>query len=260
MTSHTMAFQLLAAGTTDVGKVRTQNEDFWGQLEGVGFAAAADGMGGHQAGEVASREAVQGLCRAFHDAYHDQGSQGWAPEEASALLPVLIQDVNRSVFRRSREDAALRGMGTTLVCVYLTEDRLVYAHVGDSRIYRWRRGKLKRLTRDDSLLSDLIEQGVLTESDHDEFLYKNIITKAIGLEPNIEPMADSVPVESGDLYILCTDGLTDMLHDAEIQSVISQRVSKGASAWEMSQALVQEANNAGGQDNITVVIAQVLDA
>ena len=170
------------------------------------------------------------------------------------MLSGTIQSVNDSIFRMSHENADLKGMGTTLCCLFLHPKGLIYGHVGDSRIYRLRKGKLEQLTHDHSLVRELIDLGKLSEEQAEEFQYKNIITKAIGTEPRVEPTVQSDSIQKGDILMMCSDGLTDLLSDEEIQHIISlQPIDK------VADILVKTAVVKGGYDNVTAVIVKILD-
>jgi protein phosphatase len=169
------------------------------------------------------------------------------------LVKRAIVHVNGLVYKMGRTKNELRGMGTTLCCLLFHPEGLVYAHVGDSRIYRLRDGKFEQLTKDHSLLRDLVDQGQLNDSEATDFLYKNIITKAIGTEPKVEPTVKSSPIQIGDTYLMCSDGLSDLLSTKEIGEILKESISKEAAAV----SLVKRANAVGGRDNITVVIVKI---
>jgi serine/threonine protein phosphatase PrpC len=252
-----MPFKIDAFGDTNVGLVRQNNEDYWAGLPDQLFFVLADGMGGHQAGEVASREAVTGLCKEFSKILSDGGTT----KPLSALkkeLASAISAINAHIYQLSCEKHSLRGMGTTLCCTYFRDRTMLYAHVGDSRIYRFRKGVLEQLTRDDSLFRELVELGELTEEDSEQFLYKNIITKAIGLASYVEPSVKDTAVEEGDLIMLCSDGLTDMLTKTDIEAFLKRcLLERKMNIEETTKALIAAANERGGVDNTTVVLIQV---
>lgn len=251
----TSTYQAVAFGLTDVGLVRPNNEDIWAQMPEYGFFILADGMGGHQAGEIAAREVVRQLCRIIQKKIaHYQ--QEHSLTEVKDLLRKAIRHVNASIFLMSRQDQELRGMGTTLCCALVHHDNLIYAHVGDSRLYRYRNNELLQLTKDHSLLRQLIDYGQIGEREAAEFAHKNIITKAIGTEPKVEPTIDILPLQTGDLFLLCSDGLSDLLSKDEIADVISN----SPSLEETAQRLIAEANEKGGPDNITVLLVQMQES
>jgi protein phosphatase len=246
-----MLYQISVYCISDIGLIRQNNEDFWKLLKNEQFFVLADGMGGHQAGEVASKKAVEHLC-------HLVQQQGDLFRKEMVLaeqsLKEMIQEVNAIIYRLGREHPYLRGMGTTLCCIFLHAEGLVYAHVGDSRIYRLRHGKLEQLTQDHSLLRELIDLGQLSEQQAEDFLYKNIITKAIGTEPTVEPAVTHTSLETGDILLMCTDGLSDLVGCEDMQEIISQHSEK-----EAAQLLVKKAKQKGGYDNITLILVKVQD-
>lgn len=248
----TMAYKLSSAGISDIGLVRQNNEDVWAQLPKKKFYVLADGMGGHKAGEVAAREAVAKLVDIIdNDPEIASGNVDF--DEARLLINHAIQEANNHVFKLGRQDPELRGMGTTLCCLYFHPEGLVYAHVGDSRIYRLRHKKLQQMTKDHSLLREMLELGQLDEQQAGDFHYKNIITKAVGTEAHVHPSVRLVDVLDQDIYLICSDGLSDMVSKEEIESILSQKNTPK----EMSEKLVALANKHGGNDNITVVIVKV---
>jgi PPM family protein phosphatase len=246
-----MPYKVWACGLSDVGLVRQNNEDMWGQLPEEQFFVIADGMGGHQAGEVAARESVQALCRLLKQASKNTDK---SIGKAQQTLLHLIQEVNGIIYNLGQTAHSLKGMGTTLCCIWLHPTGLIYAHVGDSRIYRFRSNKLEQLTQDHSLLQELVDMGQLNEQQAEDFIYKNIITKAIGTEPFVEPSVEIDQIEYDDLFIMCTDGLTDLLSLEDIQRVVRQTPEQ-----EIAKHLVKLAKQRGGHDNITVVVVKVLE-
>ena len=227
---------------TDTGRQRRGNEDSAYALAPV--FALADGMGGAAAGEVASRIAIE----AFEQGLPTSGT----PEER---LSIVVQRANREIYDRAQADHRLDGMGTTLTAVYLDHENVALAHVGDSRAYRLRGGELTRLTEDHSLVEELVKDGKLTEEEAFEHPQRSIITRALGQEPIVEVDTFSYPVRADDVILLCSDGLTDMLPERHVAEVLV-----GAPNLERAaQRLIDEANNAGGRDNITVVLFRVVD-
>lgn len=243
-------YKILVFGNTDVGLVRKNNEDYWTQLPDEKFYVLADGMGGHKGGEVASREAAQSLCADFKEKLSASPNK-----DSNAVMELLfdaICDANQIVYRMGKQFEELRGMGTTLCCLYIHDEGLIYAHVGDSRIYRLRNNELQKLTRDDSLLRELIDLGQITEQQSDNFLYKNILTKAVGTAPSIEPTVAIDNIENNDMIIMCSDGLTDMLTDEDIKRIMLEFPER-----EVAPALVNAAIEKGGFDNVTVVLVKI---
>lgn len=247
-----MPFKLSSCGLSDIGLVRQNNEDVWVQLPEDGFFLLADGMGGHQAGEVAAREAANVLCQIVQKKITPI-REASSLVELKDLLGKAIRHVNMLIFKMSRTKQELRGMGTTLCCLLFHEQGLIYAHVGDSRIYRLRGHQLEQLTKDHSLLRELVDQGELDEKQALDFLYKNIITKAIGTEPRVEPSVETIEVREDDVFFMCSDGLSDLLGLDEIEDLLLH----SPSLHEAAARLVACANEKGGRDNITVVLAKV---
>jgi serine/threonine protein phosphatase PrpC len=247
----TLPYKVLTVGLSDIGLVRQNNEDIWVQQPSIGLYILADGMGGHQAGEVASRETALALCKILKKKI--ASSKHYTLLELQDLLKRAIVYVNGLIFKMSRANYELKGMGTTLCCLLFHPDGLVFAHVGDSRIYRLRNGKFEQLTKDHSLFRDLVDQGQLNASQACDFLYKNIITKAIGTEQKVEPTVKTCSIHSDDIFLMCSDGLSDLLTAIEIREILLTATSKEAAA----NMLVARANAEGGKDNITVVITKI---
>jgi PPM family protein phosphatase len=227
---------------TDTGRQRRGNEDSYYARAPV--FVVADGMGGAQAGEVASQIAVE----TFELGLPPEGT----PEER---LTVVVQRANGRIHELSHADDARAGMGTTLTAAYLDDDRLVIAHVGDSRAYLFRDGELTRLTQDHSLVDELFRQGKLTEEEALEHPQRSIITRALGPEPQVEVDTWSYGVREGDVVLLCSDGLTSMISDRQVQEILAQ----APSLRDAGERLIAGANDAGGRDNITVVLFRVED-
>lgn len=228
---------------SDVGRQRQANED--SMLARAPLFVVADGMGGAQAGEVASMTAIQ----AFSDGLADG-----PPEDA---LGSSIGIANRTIHDRAHSDPSLSGMGTTITVATVDSQReeVVIAHVGDSRAYRLRDGIIQRLTRDHSLVEEMRRRGQITEEQAEDHPQRSIITRALGPEPEVQVDIQAVPADPGDIFMLCSDGLTTMLADERIRVLIEEAPSLEAA----TRALVDEANVAGGRDNITVLLFQIED-
>ena len=222
---------------SDTGRQRRANEDSF--FVRAPLFVVADGMGGAQAGEVASRLAAE----AFAGGLPDDGT----PEQR---LEVRVRDANTRIHEVSQEDRALNGMGTTLTAAYLDGDELSLAHVGDSRAYLLRDGELTRLTRDHTLVDELVRRGELTEQEAAEHPQRSIITRALGPEPDIDIDLHTHRMQAGDVLLLCSDGLTGMIGEDEVAEILSGVGEPG----DAGRALVDAANEAGGRDNITVVL------
>src|SRR5947209_10432533 len=238
--------QLRAGAATDVGRVRQMNEDRY--LADERIFAVADGVGGHQAGEVASQTSVETLLRAFNEGEHTTEGLVHAVEEANAAVWQLAQG--------SREK---RGMGTTLTALALVqaagEEQLALANVGDSRAYILQQGELTQLTEDHSLVEEMVREGKLTAAEAQVHPQKSIITRALGMEPAVDVDSWEIIPYRGDRILLCSDGLTNELSDERIASTLRQL----ASPQEAAHELVRQARAAGGSDNITVVVVDVVD-
>ena len=237
------------AGTTDPGRVRACNEDSLLLLPEVGVFAVADGLGGLDAGDVASSTALAYL----HDLCLSQCAVGGADSgDMLSRLDATIVAVNSRTYEHRL--ALGKNMATTLAVVQFESDAVLAAHVGDSRIYHWHEGILTQVSRDHSLVNQLCEQGALTASQAKQSPQRHIITRAIGAEPNVLPSIKRVAVAPGDLLLLCTDGLTSMVGDADIAACFRTRPAD--CSWLIEQ-LVRLANEAGGHDNICVVLVAI---
>jgi protein phosphatase len=221
---------------SDLGRQRQGNEDNY--FVRAPLFVVADGMGGAQAGEVASEMAVESF---------DAGLGNGSPAEG---LVRVIQEANRRIHDRSRSDEQAAGMGTTCTAAYVGEDEVTIAHVGDSRAYLWRDGELTRLTRDHSLVGELVARGKLTEEQAESHPQRSVITRALGPEPDVQVDVDTYPAQSGDVFMVCSDGLTSMVPEARVAPILT-----GAGSLEHAgRELIAAANDAGGRDNITVIL------
>jgi serine/threonine protein phosphatase PrpC len=253
--------RLTFAGTSDVGRKRTHNEDAYLLLPEENLCCVADGMGGHASGEVAARIAVEEMAEFFRLTGRDEDAT-WpfkldparGPDENRLLTGVKL--ANLRIFERAATDQRLRGMGTTIVSAYFPKGgrHALVGHVGDSRAYLWRRGALRQLTEDHSLLNDYRKTRALTPEEVQAFPHKNVIVRALGMKDVVEVDLLREELEDGDVLLLCSDGLSGMVPDAAIAEVI--RASAG-DVRRAAQALVDEANAAGGADNVTCVLVHV---
>jgi protein phosphatase len=230
------------AHRTDTGRQRHANEDAY--YADAPLFAVADGMGGAQAGEVASKIAA--------DAFGDSDDRGEAPE---GYLSRVVRTANDRIHELAERDASRSGMGTTLTAALLGEDEVSFAHVGDSRAYVFRGGELKRLTSDHSLVEELRRQGRLTEAQAEEHPQRSIITRALGPEPDVDVDTMTFPAHPGDVFLLCSDGLTTMVPEARIARILERSRDLDSAV----SRLIREANEGGGRDNITVVAFRVDD-
>src|SRR5262245_59590580 len=232
------------AHKTDTGRQRQANEDSY--YAKAPLFAVADGMGGAQAGEVASRIAAGAFERVPRD------------EEVSAegQLEQIAQQAHRDIHRLAQEDASRAGMGTTLTAALLEGDEVAFGHVGDSRAYLLRGGELRRLTKDHSLVEELRRQGRLTEEQAEEHPQRSIITRALGPEPSVNVDTMTFPARDGDVFLLCSDGLTTMVSDDQIQEILTNAKSLRSAV----SRLIDAANQGGGRDNITAVAFRIAEA
>ncbi len=243
-------------GTTDVGRKRAHNEDSLSISDDLGLYLVADGMGGHNAGEVASSTAVETVTSFVHRFTGDKDvTTSLSPDtEISQKADVLVSAVrlaNRQVSIRAREKYEYVGMGTTIVAIFIEEDTAHIANVGDSRAYLIRNSKIKQLTTDHSWINEQIQKQIIPKEDARNHRWRNVITRALGNKPDVEIDLVSVDLKSGDLLLLCTDGLSGMLEDNEQFQIISR--SKG-NLEKACKDLINAANERGGLDNITVIL------
>jgi protein phosphatase len=231
------------SAVTDTGLVRVNNEDSHRVNEALGLFAVADGMGGHQAGEVASRIALTVL----EERFRELARQG---EEIGNALLYAVEAANHQVFKESCRNNKCNGMGTTLSACLVSEDSLVLAHVGDSRVYLLRAGEIVQLTEDHSVVQQLLNEGRITAEEVPQHPYRNVLSRALGTGEQLEIDLLRVPLEAGDQVLLCTDGLTNLVPDTAIRAAVA-----GHSAPEPAvRELVRLALEQGGSDNITLVL------
>jgi protein phosphatase len=225
------------AGLTDVGRQRHTNEDRY--YESPPLFAVADGMGGARAGEVASQIAV--------DEFAEQADLGGSPEER---LATIVRSANRKIYDLAQSDESRAGMGTTLTAALVSDQEVSLGHVGDSRAYRFREDELERLTQDHSLVEELMRMGKLSPEDAESDPRRSIITRALGPEPDVDVETCTYPAKDGDVYLICSDGLTGMVPEERLAEILRARSSLEHAAKE----LVDDANARGGKDNITVLL------
>ena len=248
-----MTLKLKSVSISDIGLVRQNNEDVCIEAADCRFFAVADGMGGHQAGEVAARVATESFLEIVKKGKASRVFQG-ALADSFNFLKHAVDAVNRAVYEKGKFSAELKGMGTTLCFLFFHDQGLIYGHVGDSRIYRLRDHKLELLTKDHSLIRELVEHGQLSERQvSDYYIYKNIITKAIGTEMAVEPTIKIAEVQPHDLFLMCTDGLSDLLTSSEIESILNFHTSLHHAA----ETLIQATKAHGAHDNVTVLLVKV---
>jgi protein phosphatase len=220
----------------------------------------ADGMGGHRSGEVASAMAIKAIVEYYRETIPDSSEP--APDRVADDVAIsrdekrLVESIkmaNTAVFRAAGESEIYRGMGTTIVSALFREDCAYLAHIGDSRAYRLRAGEVVQQTDDHSLANEYVRMGILAKEDVEHFPYKNVITRACGLTDDVEVEVTRADVQPGDVFILCSDGLTDMVSDPDILTIANENDDLNV----LCQELVRLANENGGADNITVIIARV---
>ena len=231
---------------SDQGKVRNSNEDYYIANPDASLFLVADGMGGHAAGEIASQIAASTVEEVISDS-----NSGLSTVD---LLRLAVQRANTRVYETQRLNPECRGMGSTLTALTFHDDRHYIAQVGDSRAYLLRGQALVQLTRDHSLVWSLYESGILTKDEISRHPQKNLITKSIGTHPEVEPDIRSGTALAGDIYLLCSDGLTDVLLDREIEQILSSGRNAPSTLIEL---LINAANAGGGPDNITTVVVEL---
>ena len=249
------------AEISDTGMVRDHNEDAIGSNPDMGLMVLADGMGGYNAGEVASGIAVQTIT--------DLAVEGAAREERNGIdsttglmrQTIVLRDAvaraNKIIYQTAQSQTHCEGMGTTLVASMFFDNKISIAHVGDSRAYRLREDRFEQLTMDHSLLQELVDRGFYSEEEAQRSTNRNYVTRALGVEPSVEVEVQEYDVLPGDIYLLCSDGLPDMVEDEDIHLTIR---TFNASLDVVGQQLVQLSNDHGGRDNVSIMLAQVLDS
>lgn len=246
-------FLLSYSGISDKGQVRKENEDDFLVMEKHCLFCVADGMGGQEAGKLASQTTLESVARSMNylsDPEDTTMPYGLTSEMMTQpLLASITQFSNSQVKKKS----AGRNMGSTLVAAHFTTNSLNIAHVGDSRLYLWREGQLTQLTEDHSLVYELFKSGKITQKEMLGHQMRNVITRAIGINTTVEPTLGHIDVSDGDMYLLCTDGLTNMLEASKIIKTFESRSSLSI----LAQSFINQANAAGGRDNVTVLLVSV---
>ncbi|MFZ0639379.1 MAG: Stp1/IreP family PP2C-type Ser/Thr phosphatase [Candidatus Acidiferrales bacterium] len=240
---------------SDVGRMRQNNEDAFRVAPEIGLFVLSDGMGGQSSGEVASRLASETVVAHCREASRNPslplvGERAEGISEAGNRLASAIRLANRAVHQAAQGNAAQAGMGATLVAVVLTEERVNIAHVGDSRVYRLRNGELESLTRDHSFIAEQVRQGLMTEQEANNSNLQNVLLRAVGVDAEVEVEVNEELLAEEDALLLCSDGLTKELSDAEIAKVLAEIDDPQAAA----DRLIKLANDAGGSDNISVIV------
>ena len=233
---------------TDIGKAREKNQDYYYVSEDTDVPRIyilADGMGGYKGGEVASKLATESVKKYIENNFSNIIKE---KEEILKLIASAVEYANMVVYEKSKEDKELEGMGTTLEVCVIYNNKAYIGHVGDSRIYRIRKDIIRKLTKDHSYVQQLIEDKKITREEAKTHPKKNMITKALGCTPFVEPDLRARNFEKGDIFIICSDGLTNMVDEKQIYEIIKQDIENA------TEKLINEANQAGGYDNITVII------
>jgi serine/threonine protein phosphatase PrpC len=249
--------KIISIGISDTGKVRKNNEDSYLADDGMRLYVVADGIGGHEGGEVASRLAIEEFARVVRerfpgtDAQPAPGRSREADPVASALDSAFMR-ANSTIIRTAAENPSLLGMGTTMTALLLRDTTANLAHMGDSRAYHVRDGVLTQVTEDHTVIAEKMRAGLITPGQAKTSSYRHVITRALGIARELIVEHRSLEVRPGDTFLLCTDGLTEMVEDAEIRSILSD-AAPGAAAGR----LVRAANKHGGVDNITVVVVHI---
>jgi protein phosphatase len=246
---------------TDTGKVRDHNEDAIATQPDIGLMVLADGMGGYNAGEVASGIAVKTVFDLVDEATNREDRAEVEPTSGLMRQTISLRDAisraNKIIYQTAQSQPQCEGMGTTIVACLFYDDRVSVAHVGDSRAYRLRADQFQQLTLDHSLLQELVDRGFYSPEEAQRSTNRNYVTRALGVEPAVEVEVQEYDVEREDVYLLCSDGLPDMVEDEDIHLTIS---TFSDSLDVVGQQLVQLTNDHGGRDNVSIMLARVLEA
>ncbi len=247
-----MSFEFFHA--VDTGRARTNNEDSVAVDETNLLAVLADGMGGYNAGEVASGMATDFIKTELGRWLQETAGRA-NDNEVRRAMDICVDNANRAIFNAANANPQYAGMGTTLVLAVFREGQLRLGHVGDSRAYRWRKGQLTQITRDHSLLQEQLDAGLITPEQAAFSANKNLVTRAVGVEDTVLLECHLHEVQPGDVLLMCSDGLTDMLDDASIAQLLQTHDALPAAG----QALIAAANEAGGRDNIAIVLVRAAE-
>lgn len=248
--------KLVIHGVTDVGMNREHNEDSIGWDTGLGLVLLADGMGGHNAGEIASELAVTTIREALHDVLLPELVEANVINFADAVREAVVY-ANEEIHLQAHRRVECAGMGTTLVLALFHDYKVTYAHVGDSRIYRFRNGEVEQITSDHSLVQEMVDNGYLSEEEAMLSTNRNLITRALGIAPEVEVDVVTDDVDRDDVYLLCSDGLSDLIDEEDMQAnLLANKQNLNTAA----QLLVDLANARGGTDNISVILVAFNEA
>jgi len=247
-------------GLTDTGIVRTKNEDAIGYDSALGLVVLADGMGGHRGGEIASSMTVDTVINLLQHSLPAINSGDIDEASGFSMESISIQDAvvaaNELIYKTAEANPEHKGMGTTIVVLQFYNNSFSLAHIGDSRCYRLRNDKLEQITKDHSLLQELIDRGFCTPEEARNSMNKNLVTRALGIDPIVMPDLQEDIVLKNDIYLLCSDGLTDLVEDEDIYLTIKQF---SANLEEAAKQLITKANQNGGKDNISVMLCRIDD-
>lgn len=248
---------LSVAGRTHTGKVRTHNEDCIDKSLDIGLVILADGMGGYKSGEIASEMAIETIVKELKMRIpkikpgERDPNTGYSKE--SIAVREAIIEANKAIYERGMKDPECHGMGTTLVLGIFYDNQITIAHVGDSRMYRYRDNQLEQVTVDHTFLQELVDRGYYTREEADASLNRNLVTRALGIQPTTAVDIREDMIKPGDVYLLCSDGLTDMVNDQQISDLTKKSHSN---LDKLAEELIDIANENGGRDNVSVLLAR----
>lgn len=246
---------------TDVGRVREHNEDDIGCDPDIGVWVLADGMGGYNAGEVASGIAVKTVIDLVSEACRREQRNAVEPATGYMRQTIVLRDAilraNKIIHQTAQSQPQCEGMGTTLVACLFYDDRVSIAHVGDSRVYRMRGNRFEQITMDHSLLQELVDRGFYSQEEAQRSTNRNYVTRALGVEASVEVEVQEMDVEKGDYFLMCSDGLPDMVEDEDIHLTIN---TFNTSIQTIGEQLIKLTNDNGGRDNVSIVIVRVADS
>lgn len=244
-----MTFKIGAA--TDIGRKRSQNQDSIAAHPELGLFIVADGMGGHRGGETASAMVVELVPETVRSSV---AQNGWNPRE---VISRAISQASQQIFQRSQQQPQLQGMGTTAVAFLFKSSRLTIGHVGDSRAYFFRNGSLWQLTRDHSLVQEKLRAGIITREEVKTDRMKNVITRSVGFEPDVNVELYELEAQPGDQFLLCSDGLSGLIEDPQIADILRKNRQGSNDLQGTVAELIASANANGGDDNISTVLVEV---
>ena len=250
-------FQVKIAGFTDTGLKRQRNQDHIGFDQDLGIAVLADGMGGHQSGEIASQMAVESVLEKLQSICEPKPTKSKTGSQLLDYVSNTISYSNSMIYQAAETVEGQRGMGTTLVAVMIQDSQIYAGHVGDSRLYLYRADSLRRITKDHSLVQDLIDRGFYTEEEARSANVGHIVTRALGTKAQVEVDTLQHDLKASDVFLLCSDGLSDMVAGWQIQEILKEQSSNLEKA---AKTLISKANRNGGKDNISVILMQISQA